>query len=95
MCEDFSPSTVSDEDIKEFENRFQVKLPEILKVYLSTACFDFRYIMAAVPVDIDAETIQDEEYECDVLWFMKSSVRKLVWNHLRIISGLIWVREKE
>lgn len=75
-AEDFSPSSVTAEDIAIFENRFQVKLPEVLKAYLSTACFDFNYIMAAVPVDIDAETIQDEEYECDTLWLDILSVPK-------------------
>jgi len=75
-AEAFSPSTVTDEDIEAFENRFQVKLPEILKAYLSVACFEFHYIMAAVPEDIDAETIQDEEYECDVLWLDILSVPK-------------------
>lgn len=72
----FSPSTVTAEEIEEFEERFQVTLPEILKAYLSTSCFDFNYIMAAVPVDIDAETIQDEEYECEELWLNILSVPK-------------------
>lgn len=75
-AEDFSPSTVTDEEIAAFESRFQVKLPKILKAYLSTACFEFNYIMAAVPEDIDAETIQDEEYECDVRWLDILSVPK-------------------
>lgn len=74
--EDFSASTVTDADIEKFENHFQVKLPEIIKAYLSTASFDFRYIMAAVPIDIDAETIQDDEYECNECWLDILSVPK-------------------
>lgn len=67
-AEYFSQSFVSEKDIKEFEERFKVKLPEIIKAYLLAASFDFNYIMAALPTYINTKTIQDEDYECDVLW---------------------------
>ena len=74
--EDFSISTVTNAEMEAFEKQFQLKLPDIIKEYLSEACFDFNYIMAPVPVDIDSETIQDNEYECDLCWIDIFSVPK-------------------
>lgn len=65
----FSPSTVSEEQLAAFEHQFGVKIPDSLKAYLQTSCFDFDQIQAPMPYDWpDADMIRDPDYECELLW---------------------------
>lgn len=65
----FSPSTVSDEDIAQFEQQFGVTMPESLKAYLQTSSFAFDRIQAPMPYDWpDAEMLRDPDFECDLMW---------------------------
>ncbi len=68
--EDFSPSTVTDADIEAFEKDFDVKLPESLKAYLITSCFDFSYISAPVHQDCHHGDTTPSEYDDFLLMWM-------------------------
>lgn len=72
----FTPSTVTDEELLDFEKKFNVKLPSLLKTFLKSYCYDFNYILGHVPEDICPETVQDEEYEIRDLWLDILSVPK-------------------
>ena len=64
----FTPSTVTDEELSDFEKEFNVTLPSLLKTFLKSYCYDFNYILGHVPEDICPETVKDEEYERRALW---------------------------
>lgn len=49
-----SPSTVTDEMLDEFEQKYDVKLPSLLRVYLQTYCHNIDGLTAPVPDDIYA-----------------------------------------
>ena len=46
-----SPSTVTDEMLKEFEQEFDVELPSILCTYLKTYCHNICSLRAPIPMD--------------------------------------------
>lgn len=68
--EDIEPSPVTDADLDEFEKEFNIKIPSLYRTFLKTYCCDFDngQINGVVPLDIDEETIEDEETELRTLW---------------------------
>ena len=72
--EDFSPSMVSDVDIRAFEKKYDVILPSLMKAYLQAYCYNFSWIRSPVPCDIEPFTIQSNEYEMHLLWLELLSV---------------------
>lgn len=75
--EDFSESSVSEQDIAQFEQDFGVKVPDSLKAYLMTNSFEFHQIMAAVPEDCCHGLLPEEEEDYyEMLWLDILSVPK-------------------
>lgn len=75
--DDFSQSHVSDEDLLQFEDDYDIKLPDSLKAYLQVCCFEFQMIMAAIPEDqfYDEDSFREGIY-CEPLWMEIISVPK-------------------
>ena len=48
-----TPSTVTDEMLDEFEKKYEVKMPSILRTYLKTYCHNITMLCTSVPVDMD------------------------------------------
>lgn len=47
----FVPSPVTEDELDTFEKKFDVKLPSLFRIFLSTYCYDFSVICAPIPVD--------------------------------------------
>lgn len=45
---DLKPSTISDKEIEDLQNKFQIKLPEIYKDFLKSYFFEFNTLLAVV-----------------------------------------------
>lgn len=45
------PSTITDNDIDQFEKHFDIRLPSLFKTYLKAYCYDFSTICAPIPLD--------------------------------------------
>ena len=47
----FTQSPVTERELDAFEVKFDVKLPSLFRIFLSTYCYDFSVICAPIPVD--------------------------------------------
>lgn len=46
-----TPSTVTDQDVDEFERTFDVRLPDLFRAFLKAYSYDFTIMCAPVPLD--------------------------------------------
>lgn len=60
-----TPSTVTDDELDEFEKKFDIRLPSLFREYLKAYCYDFSVISAPVPLDgIGHDRAEDEKGLC-------------------------------
>lgn len=64
----FTPSPITGGELDAFEEAFDVKLPSLVRTYLSTYCYDFSVICAPIPLD-GLENVQEN---CEKgLWWIE------------------------